>query len=556
MQPLEQDDPRGLGDYRLLGRLGAGGMGQVYLGRTPGGRTVAVKTVRPDLARDPEFRERFRHEVAAARRVGGEWTAPVLDADTEGVRPWVASGFVTGPSLAAAVHEHGPLPEATVRLLGVGLAEALAHVHALSLVHRDVKPSNVLLTLDGPRLIDFGIARALDAASGLTRTGHVIGSPGFMSPEQAQGQPVGAASDVFSLGAVLALAATGRQPFGEGVSAAVLLYRVLHEQPDLSAIDDPLRAVILACMAKSPEARPTPRRLRELLDPENAAAGRFGRSSWLPADLAAAVGRTAVRLLDLESESPTPAQPGTPLPTAVAPGAPLPEHAMPTVSGPPPQPPGHRLAHPVPGAGRPATQPATQPAFGPPTPAPRRGRGRRITAIVTPVLVLAALGSYGAAKLGSPGGTASPDSTSSTPTAPRADGSPVVTDGPSSDPSAGSSSEATEKTVPAAFLGTWQADHTGSDKNSRFTVRVGDAQVGDRFAAEGQAVSSTGYCDAAWTLVSITRTRLRYTSRLVGSHAMDCNTGGQRLLDLQADGTLRYSAADKNSASVVLHKAS
>ncbi|PBC79064.1 serine/threonine protein kinase [Streptomyces sp. TLI_235] len=307
MQPLEPDDPQDLGDYRLLGRLGAGGMGRVYLGRTPGGRTVAVKAVRPDLARDAEFRERFRQEVAAARRVGGAWTAPVLDTDTEGPQPWVATGFVAGPSLAAAVNEHGALSEPTTRLLGVGLAEALAHVHALGLVHRDVKPSNVLLTLDGPRLIDFGIARALDASTGFTRTGHVVGSPGFMSPEQAQGQPAGPASDMFSLGAVLALAASGRPPFGDGVSGAVLLYRVLHEQPDLSTLDYPLRAVILACMAKNPEARPTPQQLRERLDPDASAAGRLGSSSWLPADLAASVGRTAVRLLDLETDGPAPA---------------------------------------------------------------------------------------------------------------------------------------------------------------------------------------------------------------------------------------------------------
>ncbi|MFE7561377.1 serine/threonine-protein kinase [Kitasatospora sp. NPDC057500] len=284
MQPLESDDPDAVGGYRLLRRLGAGGMGRVYLGRTAGGRTVAVKVVRGELAEDAEFRARFRQEVEAARRVGGAWTAPVLDADTEGAHPWVATGYIAGPALGGAVRQYGPLPESAVRTLGAGLAQALEHVHGLGLVHRDVKPSNVLLTLDGPRLIDFGIARALDAATGLTRSGFVVGSPGFMSPEQANGRPVGPPGDVFSLGAVLAYAATGVHPFGEGVSAAVLLYRVVHEEPDLAGLDGPLRSIVLGCLAKDPAARPTPRRLGEWLDPDDAAVGRLGRDGggWLP----------------------------------------------------------------------------------------------------------------------------------------------------------------------------------------------------------------------------------------------------------------------------------
>ncbi|WP_263104046.1 serine/threonine-protein kinase, partial [Kitasatospora sp. DSM 101779] len=258
MEPLGAADPTRVGGYRLLRRLGAGGMGRVYLGRTAGGRTVAVKVVRGELADDPEFRARFRQEVAAARLVGGRWTAPVLDADTEGDQPWVASGYVAGPSLDAAVRRHGPLPVPAVHTLGAALAEALEQVHALGLVHRDVKPSNVLLALDGPRLIDFGIARALDAATALTRSGYVVGSPGYLSPEQAAGEPAGPAGDVFSLGAVLAFAATGTAPFGEGVSAAVLLYRVLHEEPDLAGITGPLHEAVRACLHKDAADRPTP----------------------------------------------------------------------------------------------------------------------------------------------------------------------------------------------------------------------------------------------------------------------------------------------------------
>lgn len=213
MQPLEAGEPHTIGAYRLLGRLGAGGMGRVYLGRSAGGRTVAVKVVHPHFALDEQFRARFRREVESARRIGAQWTAPVLDADPDAPVPWVATGYVAGPPLSQAITEHGPLPEHAVRTLGAGLAEALAVVHGQGIVHRDVKPSNVLLALDGPRLIDFGIARALGATVSLTSTGVSVGSPGYMAPEQIRGRDVSGAADVFSLGAVLAYAATGAAPF-------------------------------------------------------------------------------------------------------------------------------------------------------------------------------------------------------------------------------------------------------------------------------------------------------------------------------------------------------
>ena len=197
MQELQERDPRRIGSYRLAGRLGAGGMGRVYVGRSAAGRLVAVKVIREELAADPEFLARFAREVAAARSVSGMFTAPVVDADTAGPEPWLATAYVAGPSLAQAVRDHGPLPAATARALAAGLAEGLAAIHAAGLVHRDLKPSNVLLAEDGPRVIDFGISQASEGTS-LTHTGLVIGSPGYMSPEQATGDAVGPPSDVFS----------------------------------------------------------------------------------------------------------------------------------------------------------------------------------------------------------------------------------------------------------------------------------------------------------------------------------------------------------------------
>ncbi|MEX2985258.1 serine/threonine-protein kinase [Streptomyces sp. C36] len=300
MQPLTAEDPQVIGAYRLLGRLGAGGMGRVYLGRSAGGRTVAVKAVHPHFALDERFRARFRREVESARKVGGAWTAPVLDADPDAAVPWVATGYVAGPSLTQAVAEVGPLPEATVRTLGAGLAEALAAVHALGLVHRDVKPSNVLLALDGPRLIDFGIARATEGTASLTTTGVSVGSPGYMAPEQILGKGVTGAADVFSLGAVLAYAATGAPPF-PGESSAALLYKVVHEEPVLGpGLGGELRELVARCLSKAPEDRPGPPEVARRLAPAAGASGLV-RSGWLPAPLVETVSLQAVELLNLEA---------------------------------------------------------------------------------------------------------------------------------------------------------------------------------------------------------------------------------------------------------------
>ncbi|MDJ1131200.1 serine/threonine-protein kinase [Streptomyces iconiensis] len=313
MRNLEPADPVQVGRYRLLSRLGEGGMGRVYLARSERGRTVAVKLVQPDLARLPEFRQRFRQEVAVSQRVTGEWTAPVLDADTEAEQPWVATHYVPGPSLYAVVaEEYGPLPTEALRVLAHGLTRALREVHGVGLVHRDLKPANVLVTIDGPRLIDFGIARAVETATGsdLTRTGAVVGSPGFLSPEQVRGERVSPASDVFALGCVLAFAAGGRSPFGtaEGGQHA-LLFRVAEHAPDLGAVPPEWHAFIGACLEKAPERRPTVDQLLDATRPSEA----DGATPWLPATLIAGLGRHAAALLQWENPAPgaDPAPPST-----------------------------------------------------------------------------------------------------------------------------------------------------------------------------------------------------------------------------------------------------
>src|SRR5580704_5699854 len=230
-------------------------MGRVYLGVSAGGRPVAVKVVRAELAEDPDFRMRFGREVAAARRVSGLFTAMVVDADVDGPVAWLATAYVPGPSLFEAINDHGPLPASSLLTLAAGLAESLSAIHAAGVVHRDLKPSNVLLAEDGPRVIDFGISRAAESTA-LTQAGLVIGSPGFMSPEQAAGFEVGPPSDIFSLGAVLAFAATGQGPFGTGTTAS-LLYRVVHGSPSLDQVPAEVRPLIERCLAKDPRQRPT-----------------------------------------------------------------------------------------------------------------------------------------------------------------------------------------------------------------------------------------------------------------------------------------------------------
>ncbi|MFI9581670.1 serine/threonine-protein kinase [Streptomyces sp. NPDC052236] len=255
MMRLRREDPRVVGSFRLHRRLGAGGMGVVYLGSDRRGQRVALKVIRPDLAEDQEFRSRFAREVSAARRIRGGCTARLVAADLEADRPWFATQYVPGPSLHDKVAEGGPLAAVDVASIGAALSEGLVAVHEAGVVHRDVKPSNILLSPKGPRIIDFGIAWATGAST-LTHVGTAVGSPGFLAPEQVRGAAVSAATDVFALGATLAYAATADSPFGHG-SSEVMLYRVVHEEAQLHGVPDALAPLVRACLAKDPEERPS-----------------------------------------------------------------------------------------------------------------------------------------------------------------------------------------------------------------------------------------------------------------------------------------------------------
>ncbi|GKQ34225.1 serine/threonine-protein kinase [Streptomyces sp. A012304] len=387
-RPLESGDPTTVAGYRLAARLGSGGMGTVYLSYTPGGHPIALKTIRPELTEDPEFRRRFKQEVQAAQRVQGLYTAPVIDYDTEGAQPWLATAYVAGPSLASAVGEHGPLPVPSVLLLLAGMAEALSVIHGAGIVHRDLKPSNVLLASDGPRVIDFGIARAADATA-LTGTGVSIGTPAFMSPEQAAGKPITPASDVFALGQVAAFAGRGTGAYGDGPSHAVL-YRIVHEEPDLRGLPGQL-AFIARCLAKEPAERPSPAEIITLCQEASPTPLRQS-GSWLPEAITEQITQrvsasAALAATPTATAAPAPTAPVTQPNAAPAPTAPVTQpHAAPVAHTPatpvPPAAPPAAPIHAAPTAAAPHVPPAPgpvgygpavhhQPSYGPPAaPAP------------------------------------------------------------------------------------------------------------------------------------------------------------------------------------------
>ncbi|MFJ4005339.1 serine/threonine-protein kinase [Streptomyces sp. NPDC090023] len=514
MQPLGADEPAAVGPYRLLGRLGSGGMGRVYLGRSAGGRTVAVKIVHPQYALDEEFRARFRREVAAARRVGGAWTAPVLDADPDAPVPWAATAYAAGPSLTQAVTAHGPLPRHTVRALGAGLAEALATVHDLDLVHRDVKPSNVLLTLDGPLLIDFGIARATEGTASLTATGASVGSPGYMAPEQILGGRVTGAADVFSLGAVLAYAATGTPPF-PGDSSAALLYKVVHEEPELGSLDGELLEIAAACLTKNPNSRPTPTDIARRLAPQGAAAVITG--GWLPGALVEQVSRSAVQILNLEGAADAPSGPvdfSSPAVTGAFGPAPVMTPAADT------------------GPGKLSVSLAATSAPG------ATGRGRRMSCTVA----LAVAGALAAISLGvttwlHPGSRDGNDTAGSAPTHP-----------------APTSSAPADRAgaIPARYLGTWEGKATGLGgalPMGTFRVTVHQAALGKELGNLRQTDQLGGTCVDILTLKQVNSTRLLATSTGARTNHQGCDPAPHDVELTPTGDDLRYtstSAAEGN----------
>ncbi|MFF3243660.1 protein kinase [Streptomyces sp. NPDC002870] len=572
MQPLDPGEPQSIGSYRLLGRLGAGGMGRVYLGRSAGGRTVAVKVVHPHFALDEEFRARFRREVEAARRVGGKWTAPVLDADPEAPVPWVATGYVAGPALSKAVADHGLLPTYSVRVLGAGLAEALAAVHGLELVHRDVKPSNVLLTLDGPRLIDFGIARATDGTASLTSTGVSVGSPGYMSPEQILGKGVTGAADVFSLGAVLAYAAMGAAPF-PGDSSAALLYKVVHGEPELGSLEGDLRELVEDCLAKDPAARPAPADIANRLAPGGAAA--LVGAGWLPGPLVEQVSRSAVSLLDLEPSQADPVASG---PVASEPVASGPVASGPVASGP-------VASDPV-ASGPVAFSSAAVGAFGPPvepprdaslpgqhrpngrlsvsmtadsiptgTGAPGERRGRKVSCTVA----LAVAGALAAVTVGGaalfdlfPRGNDKGDSTAAGPPKTK---SPSVSDSPSMSGGASSEPAGEANAVRKSFIGTWkgpfQVEFAGSKINAgTFTIVIGSGKAGAKVGTVNQFDALGGFaCEDNLVLRSATSTELVAEGKSSGKEGSAC-TAGTHTVKLRLTGArLEYTSEDPRAGN-------
>ncbi|RMI33300.1 serine/threonine-protein kinase [Nocardia stercoris] len=511
MRPLAPDDPTVIGRYRLLGVLGAGGMGKVYLGRTIGGRTVAVKVVRAELAHDNEFRTRFRREVDAARRVGGRYTVPVLDADVDAPTPWLATGYVAGLSLRDAVDEYGPLPEPALHTLTAALAHALADIHRAGVVHRDLKPSNVLITVDGPRVIDFGIARAADQ-SVLTATGDVIGSPGYMCPEQITGAaPVGAAGDVFALGGVLTYAATGAGPFGEGDSLA-MLWRVVQEEPRLDAVPAGLRPMIAACLAKEPAERPEPGEL----------AARFPATDtvgWLPGPILEVVSRRAIELLDLESHpvdapEPTATRQSPAWENTGAPGFPTAAPAFPVPAHPHTDRSAITAHHPGPAPAAPVTA--------------RRSRRKVLATAGAGIVALAAAGGLSALLAYNHGGGGSAATTTTTSVVVAATTGATVAGAPGA-------------ALPAAYVGTWTG--TASDGLAAFDIELTlhAGQVGDELGTSSNTGQTMGdRCSRAETLTAVTGTAVTLRARLTGGVA--CMDNGQpSTVQLGTDGTANYS---------------
>ncbi|MFC9294970.1 serine/threonine-protein kinase [Streptomyces sp. NPDC057011] len=505
-QPLAADDPTTIAGYRLAAKLGAGGMGKVYLSYTPGGRPVAIKVIRPEFGEDAEFRRRFAQEVQSAQRVQGLFTAPVIDADTEGAQPWLATAYVPGPSLADAVVAHGALPVEAVLLLIAGMAEALHVIHGAGIVHRDLKPSNVLLAADGPRVIDFGIAYAADATS-LTGSGVTIGTPSFMAPEQAAGRKVTPATDIFALGQVAAYAATGTPAFGEGTSHGVL-YRIVHEEPDLSGVPERLKELVTRCLAKDPGARPTIAEIITLCQTANAETVLRRPEDWLPGSVAADITVRAAAPAPVQTPPPpatapavaaaysptTPAAPATPPPGF---GPPVPQQPVqqpvpqqqPVNPYPAPQAHTHAYA-PTRFPAHPHPQSHPQPYPGAPAPAPRKSGGKRgVLIALAAAVIFAVAGSATAYVLQTDDGQKAKGSAGSAQGSDQAKGNDQA-------PGGGTASGSSK---PSAKADPKPADFKGINLTAGYHLTLGDDDVRPQQGEDGGyelSYDTGGYLDA------------------------------------------------------------
>ncbi|WP_063762326.1 serine/threonine-protein kinase [Streptomyces sp. NRRL F-5123] len=591
VKPLSAGDPRRIGPYRVLGVLGAGGMGRVFLARSEGGRAVAVKVVHQEYATDTRFRARFRREIAAARTVGERHTAPVLDADPDAEPPWVATGYVAGLSLEQVVRLQGPLPASSVHALADGMLRALKDIHAAGIVHRDLKPSNVMLTVEGVRVIDFGIARAVQSPveSLLTSTGMVIGSPGFMAPEQISGDGARPVSDVFALGCMLSYAATGRHPFAHGATNQhAVMFRVVQAEPELDAItDEPLRALVARCLTKDPDRRPT---VDELLSGPDRPVPAAAADAWLPAAVVVRLARLSAGLLDIESGAEAPS--GKSGETVQLRG-PKPTVAATAVSEAPPT-------------------PAPAPT---PTPAepPQRARKRSWLIAVAVVPVVVAGGGTALVLLpgdgGSPGASAShsstaPPSASNSPSAAAASPSGTVSPGTTAQPttppptpapgkngrngqdgrngspapanpgtgtsrstsggttgstttSGGSTGGASSpkppsSAVPATFVGTWSVPSANSFGNDPQKLVVSRAAIGQNAVRYSWDVYGMGHCEYTARLDSVSANgkQLHVTSGTIDpAHSGQyCNDVAASTFVSDSAGTIRrvYSTSNPN----------
>ncbi|MFJ9154374.1 protein kinase [Streptomyces sp. NPDC102270] len=543
MEPVKPTDPDVVGGYPLLARLGAGGMGQVYLSRTPAGRPLALKTVRPDLAAAPDFEPRFAREIRNSDLVRSPFTVSVVDYSPPGQRPqWLATEYVPAPSLADWVVAHGPLPPLTVRALAGELAAALAAVHACSLAHRDVKPSNILLARERCMLIDFGIARAADD-SRHTRSGAVIGSPGYLAPEQVSHGVVTEAGDVFSFACVVVFAATGRSPFqhkGEDVSAASLLYRIVHEQPHIDAVPPELLPIVARCLAKHPEQRPASEELTDLLP-------RRPGSGWpqaLPPGLGDELATRHAEVSHLVA-APTgtavpspPAGTAAPLPVAVPVTLPLvASHSLPGQFGPPPRPGPSTIGPEGPPAGRAST--------GQSTTRTSRTLWFAAAAVAVAALVVALLHPFGGDGGGSQAGTSPKDSEHTSP-----------------------STSATALTLPKKWAGVWsgtgpgnpRADGQLSPRTTSFkvTLTLHTATIGELAGKQVSNVTEAGTqrevgCTEALELRGVRGTTATFEA--VTSHPTDrsaslltCEKGHVYVVELTGNDTISLGEEGAQSA--------